>query len=258
MHCGGALAGAADPAGRRGGPAPHLLLGHQPRPGLRPKRTRIVALYTCPTPGVTVVTANELGPVLTRTFQPAPGWSADGSKLLWNTAAGRRRPGSTAACASSAATRSPCAPPPATAPDGSASWLCWSRPNPVGAIAVIADNLSGHNSVSTRQWLTEHPRIQRVLIPKAPAGSTCKKPGGVPSAARPWPGRSSLILSRSLMPPPWQPPSSTPEPDHGPGTARLMNLVNAAAVLPTHFEERSIGHLGKWRCCHWTAKSPGP
>lgn len=31
---------------------------------------------------------------------------------------------------------------------------------------MITDNLSSHNSVSTREWLTGHPRIQQVFIPK--------------------------------------------------------------------------------------------
>ena len=31
---------------------------------------------------------------------------------------------------------------------------------------VITDNLSSHTSVSTRTWLTDHPRIQHTFIPK--------------------------------------------------------------------------------------------
>ena len=38
--------------------------------------------------------------------------------------------------------------------------------NPTGQIAVIADNLSSHSSVSTRVWLADHPRIQHAFIPK--------------------------------------------------------------------------------------------
>lgn len=30
---------------------------------------------------------------------------------------------------------------------------------------MITDNLSSHNSVSTRTWLEDHPRIRHVLIP---------------------------------------------------------------------------------------------
>jgi DDE superfamily endonuclease len=38
--------------------------------------------------------------------------------------------------------------------------------NPTGDMYVISDNLSSHNSVETRAWLAEHPRIQHVFIPK--------------------------------------------------------------------------------------------
>jgi transposase len=38
--------------------------------------------------------------------------------------------------------------------------------NPTGDIVVITDNLSSHTSVSTREWLTGHPRIRQVFIPK--------------------------------------------------------------------------------------------
>lgn len=34
-----------------------------------------------------------------------------------------------------------------------------------GPILVITDNLSSHNSFSTRDWLTEHPRLRHVFIP---------------------------------------------------------------------------------------------
>jgi transposase len=38
--------------------------------------------------------------------------------------------------------------------------------NPTGPIMVITDNLSSHSSVSTREWLVDHPRIQHTFIPK--------------------------------------------------------------------------------------------
>ena len=38
--------------------------------------------------------------------------------------------------------------------------------NPDGDIVVITDNLSSHNSSSTRTWLGDHPRIRQVFIPK--------------------------------------------------------------------------------------------
>jgi transposase len=37
--------------------------------------------------------------------------------------------------------------------------------NPVGQIVVVTDNLSSHNSLSTRTWLEDHPRIRHVFIP---------------------------------------------------------------------------------------------
>ena len=38
--------------------------------------------------------------------------------------------------------------------------------NPEGAIYVVTDNLSSHNSKSTRAWLEGHPRIRNAFIPK--------------------------------------------------------------------------------------------
>jgi hypothetical protein len=39
--------------------------------------------------------------------------------------------------------------------------------NPEGTIYVITDNLSSHDSKSTRAWLEDHPRIRHVFIPKS-------------------------------------------------------------------------------------------
>src|SRR5262249_18527399 len=56
-------------------------LGDEHRPGVRPERTRIVELCTAPPPGSTVICADELGPVIPRTFAPAPGWSPGGHRI---------------------------------------------------------------------------------------------------------------------------------------------------------------------------------
>ncbi|WP_447034820.1 transposase [Streptomyces sp. DSM 118878] len=37
--------------------------------------------------------------------------------------------------------------------------------NPEGEIWIVTDNLSSHNSVSTRTWLEGHPRIHHAFIP---------------------------------------------------------------------------------------------
>jgi hypothetical protein len=43
-----------------------------------------VELYTAPPPGSTVICADELGPVIPRTFPSAPGWSGDGHRINWS------------------------------------------------------------------------------------------------------------------------------------------------------------------------------
>ncbi|WP_331744122.1 transposase (plasmid) [Streptomyces sp. NBC_01136] len=37
--------------------------------------------------------------------------------------------------------------------------------NPDGEIWIVTDNLSSHNSLSTRTWLEDHPRIHHTFIP---------------------------------------------------------------------------------------------
>ena len=66
------------PKGRAGGgPAP----GPPAPTRVRPKRAQVIALYTAPPPEVTVVCADELGPVIPRSFPPAPGWTPDGHRV---------------------------------------------------------------------------------------------------------------------------------------------------------------------------------
>jgi hypothetical protein len=68
-----------------------------------------VELYTAPPEGSTVICADELGPVIPRTFPTAPGWSqgGTGSRAPLEYSRGRRRPGPTAGCASPTGRRSP-------------------------------------------------------------------------------------------------------------------------------------------------------
>jgi hypothetical protein len=54
---------------------------HQHRPRLRPKRAKVIALYTTPPEATTVICADELGPVIPRNFPPVPGWSPDGHRI---------------------------------------------------------------------------------------------------------------------------------------------------------------------------------
>ena len=61
-HRRGAQPGPADPAGREGPLAADPQLGDQHRPGVRPKRTAVVELYTAPPPGSTVICADVARP----------------------------------------------------------------------------------------------------------------------------------------------------------------------------------------------------
>jgi transposase len=105
--------------------------------------------------------------VIPRTFPPAPGWSPDGRRIkaeldygrgpekTWVYGGLRVRDGQQVTM---------------TAP--SRNSLFYQQflqklevANPVGDIYVITDNLSSHNSLSTRAWLEDHPRIKHVFIP---------------------------------------------------------------------------------------------
>ena len=117
---------------------------------------------------MTVVCADELGPVVPRTFPPAPGWSADGhrvkapleygrgSEKTWVYGGLRVADGQTVTC---------------TAPSRNSVHYqrflsLVEQANPMGEVVVITDNLSSHTSVATRDWLAGHPRLQQVFIPK--------------------------------------------------------------------------------------------
>ncbi|WP_427019274.1 IS630 family transposase (plasmid) [Pseudarthrobacter sp. P1] len=127
----------------------------------------MVELYTDPPGGSTVLCLDELGPVIPRTFAPAPGWSPDGHRIKSDLDYGRGpekiwvygalRPSDGRELTMTASSRN------------SANYQRFvqtvEQANPHGQIVVIADNLSSHNSLSTRTWLGEHPRISHAFIP---------------------------------------------------------------------------------------------
>lgn len=127
-----------------------------------------MGLYTNPPPETTVICADELGPVIPRTFPPAPGWTLDGHRVkaeldygrgpekTWVYGGLRVADGHAVTC---------------TAPSrNSAGYQRFlglvEQANPAGDIVVITDNLSSHSSYTTRTWLADHPRIRQVFIPK--------------------------------------------------------------------------------------------
>ena len=151
--------------------APHAPVGDKQGSRLRPKRTRIVALYTAPPEGATVVCVDELGPVTPRNFPPTPGWSPDGHRIkvpldydrglekVWVYGA---------LCVRTGHVLTQTAPARNTA--GYLALLhTLDRAYPQGDLYLIADNLSSHSSGPIRDWLADHPRFQHAFIPSGAA-----------------------------------------------------------------------------------------
>jgi hypothetical protein len=117
---------------------------------------------------MTVVCADELGPVIPRSFPPAPGWTADGHRVKAPLDYGRG-PEQDLGIRRAAGPRWADRHPDRTLAHsvGYQDLLgAVETANPAGTIMVITDNLSSHTSSSTRTWLTDHPRIQHTFIPK--------------------------------------------------------------------------------------------
>ena len=125
-------------------------------------------LYTAPPEGSTVICADELGPVIPRTFAPAAGWSGDGHRIKAPLEYSRG-PEKTWVYGG------------LRVADGQAITMCASsrnsafyqdflqraeQANPEGTIYVITGNLSSHDSTSTRAWLDDHARIRHAFMPK--------------------------------------------------------------------------------------------
>ncbi len=128
-------------------------------------------LYTQPPPDSTVMCVDELGPVTPRTFPPAPGWSSDGHRIkshleysrgpdkAW--IYGALTPGTGQAMTMTGSSRNS---------DSYCRFLAQlEEAHPTGTLFLITDNLSSHTSVKTRTWLSQHPRIQQVFLPKRAA-----------------------------------------------------------------------------------------
>ncbi|MGW2369457.1 transposase [Streptomyces sp. NPDC001667] len=105
--------------------------------------------------------------MIPRTFPPAPAWSPDGHRIksevdysrgpekTWVYGGLRVRDGQQVTM---------------TAPSRNSVFcqqflLLLEKANPTGDIYVITDSLSSHNSLPTRTWLEDHPRIRHVFIP---------------------------------------------------------------------------------------------
>jgi transposase len=115
-----------------------------------------------------VVCADELGPVIPRSFPPAPGWTADGHrvKVLLDYSRGPEKTWVYGALRVSDGKTVTLTAPSRNSAGYQQLLTAVEAANPAGTIAVITDNLSSHNSASTRTWLGDHPRIRQVFIPK--------------------------------------------------------------------------------------------
>jgi hypothetical protein len=107
--------------------------------------------------------------VIPRTFAPAPGWSSNGHRIKAPLEYSRGQEkvwvyGALRVCDGKEITR--CA-----ASRNSRNYIELLKDidvaNPTGDIFIIADNLSSHNSLETRTWLAEHPRLHHVFIPRS-------------------------------------------------------------------------------------------
>jgi hypothetical protein len=140
---------------------------------------------------------DELGPVVPRTFPPAPGWSPTGHRIkavldysrgpekTWVYGALRVRDGKELTrCAASRNSK-----------NYIALLTDIEAENPTSDIYMITDNLSSHNSLETRTWLEAHPRLHHVFIP---TGARLSQPArGLVAALPPrCPGRAKLCQPR--------------------------------------------------------------
>ncbi len=110
---------------------------------------------------------DELGPVIPRTFPPAPGWSPDGHRIkapldysrgpekTWVYGALRVHDGQALTLTA-----------PARNTVGYRHFLdAIAAANPAGDLYLIADNLASHKSPPIQEWLAAHPRVHQVFIP---------------------------------------------------------------------------------------------
>ncbi|WSL21201.1 transposase [Streptomyces sp. NBC_01283] len=188
-----------------------------------------------------MICADELGPLIPRTLPPAPAWSPDGHRIkaeldyscgpekTW--VYGGLRPADGQALTMTASSRN------------SVFYQQFLQPledaNLDGGIWIVTDNLSSHNSLSTRSWLEDHPASTTPSSPSARAGSTSRKAGGASSAKPRSAASHSPTGATSNTPPPWRPTSSTPVPNSGSGADSHHQPACYEADIRTSFEESS-------------------
>jgi DDE superfamily endonuclease len=158
---------------------------------------------------VTVVCADELGPVIPRSFPPAPGWTADGHrvKALLDYGRGPEKTWVYGALRVGDGQEVTMTAPSRNSVGYQHLLAAVEAANPAGTIVVITDNLSSHTSASTRTWLADHPRIQHTFIPKRACWLNLQEGWWRLFRRQAWPGSRLLPPRRSPWPPRSRPAS---------------------------------------------------
>jgi transposase len=158
---------------------------------------------------VTVVCADELGPVIPRSFPPAPGWSADGHrvKALLDYGRGPEKTWVYGALRVADGQEVTMTAPSRNSVGYQRLLAAVEAANPAGTIVVVTDNLSSHTSVSTRTWLAGHPRIQHAFIPKGACWLNLQEGWWRLFRREALAGQSFATPTRSPWPPGWRPAS---------------------------------------------------
>ena len=156
-----------------------------------------------------MVCADELGPVIPRSFPPAPGWTLDGHrvKAVLDYGRGPEKTWVYGALRVADGREVTMTAPSRNSVGYQQLLAAVETANAAGTIMVITDNLSSHTSSSTRTWLADHPASSTPSSPRGPAGSTCRRAGGGCFAAKPLPGSRLPPPRRSPWPPRSRPAS---------------------------------------------------
>jgi hypothetical protein len=130
-----------------------------------------------------VVCADELGPVIPRSFPPAPGWSADGHRVKALLDYGRGPEKTWVYGALRVGDGQQVTAPSRNSIGYQRLLAAVEAANPAGTIMVITDNLSSHGSASTRSWLGDPPPHPAHLHPQR--GLLVEPAGGLVAAVSP-------------------------------------------------------------------------
>jgi len=138
-----------------------------------------VTAYTSPPAGATTICVDELGPVIPRTFPPAPGWSPTGTRIHAPLEYSRGPEkvwvyGALRVCDGQALTLT-------TRSRNTAGYLqlleAIAAANPTGDLYLISDNRSSHKRPPIQEWLAKNPRGAARLHPRR--GLLAQPPGAL-------------------------------------------------------------------------------